>query len=91
MLTDRPAALNTNHTTASGGSELLAVSGQSFPKGKIRLRLKYPRINKEICIYEEAGTAVGVWGCIPMILQWAGQWVLLPVEASVPMYTDFCR
>ena len=62
MLTDRPAALNTNYTAASGGFQLLAASGYSFPKGKIRLRLKYPHINKEICIYEQAATAGGCAG-----------------------------
>lgn len=62
MLTDRPAGLNTNYTIASGGFQLLAASGYSFPKGKIRLRLKYPHINKEICIYEQTATAGGYAG-----------------------------
>lgn len=28
--------------------------GQSFPKDKIRLRLKYPHFNNKICIDEQA-------------------------------------
>lgn len=75
MLTDPRA--NRNHKQAPlppEGLLLEAAWGQSFPKDKIRLRLKYPHFNKEICIDEPQPCGEEAAGCISMAGHCACRW-----------------